>query len=622
MLDVSRSTDTPRSLSNESKHGMLRFLKKQSMEKDSFLRQDDNNEASFKSTSTFTVKESPKPTPRSRLHLDERDKVGTPSSSSPHLLKLHHSSQVDVPKQSCAAQEDSLREDVWLGNKPYHSKFLKSRSRDHQVDDREKSDSEKKELMDKSDETINKEDVTRTSPPKSPPRSSVSVDEHDKLNTQDGSTEMGHDDPPKVNVSAEVPALLNRSVPSMTLSQQSVQTGLNGDLGNYSHLLSTSGEPINREDTPLSSGSGISVDTVRPASVQTGSIISTQAPSPAPRHHASLATFTEDECSQSRAEQTVIIKPRPSPRVRRASSSVEHQTLDTTQMNESITLQKEGAGISDPQLNDSINRTRPKTSTSSGAPVRRARSRIASLPASPRGRRVASPAFTDTLSIRQAVWEDWYWRKTDEKTRKRREAVAEEEEKRAKEEEAKREQKEMAALSFTSWKEKREEFFKKKWHEKVNTEKAKEKELIDKAEQKTIALKTFEIWRENKDILLKEQKKKANRVERVKTIQIEENKNEKWREAQKLYDFWKSRKDVDIRKKLKETMRKTCTTKELERSQKFERIKEAEQSYEDWLQRKERQMERDTVLRQRHRSEELDSPRPAWSPVGRGNAVE
>lgn len=225
-------------------------------------------------------------------------------------------------------------------------------------------------------------------------------------------------------------------------------------------------------------------------------------------------------------------------------------------------------------------------------------------------------SFNDTMSIRQAVYEEWRKEKLKSARKEKKEQELKKQEEEKKKEEAKKEKLLENESTFRTWKESKEETFVKKIKEEKRKEREKkEKEEKDKQQKIREAEKTFKIWKEEKDIEIKEKLKKKREEEREKKDAEDEVKRAKERENQTALRGWNNKKEQVLKEKEKEERKKKMATLKEQEDLKKEQEKEAEKLYHDWLHRKEVHKKKEKS--RRYGSTESIEFRPAWSPASK-----
>lgn len=225
-------------------------------------------------------------------------------------------------------------------------------------------------------------------------------------------------------------------------------------------------------------------------------------------------------------------------------------------------------------------------------------------------------SFSDTMSIRQAVYEEWRKEKLKSARKEKKEQELKKQEEEKKKEEAKKEKLLENESSFRTWKESKEDTFVKKIkEEKMKEREKKEKEEKDKQKKIREAEKTFQIWKEKKDIEIIEKLNKKKEEEREKEREKEKAKRKKEKENQTALRGWNNKKEQVLMEKEKEERKKKMATIKEQENQRKDQEKEAEKLYHDWLNRKEEQKKKEKS--RRYGSTESIEFRPAWSPASK-----
>ncbi|XP_062592378.1 zinc finger CCCH domain-containing protein 13-like [Saccostrea cucullata] len=225
-------------------------------------------------------------------------------------------------------------------------------------------------------------------------------------------------------------------------------------------------------------------------------------------------------------------------------------------------------------------------------------------------------SFNDTMSIRQAVYDEWRREKMKSARKEKKEEEKKKQEEEKKKEDEKKEKKLENESSYRTWKESKEDTFVKKIKEERRKEREK-KEKIEKEKEQKIkeAEKTFKIWKEEKDEEIKEKLRKKREEEREKEYEKEQTKKNKEKENVTALRGWNNKKEQVLKEKvLEEKKKKMATLKEQEQLKK-EQEREAEKLYDQWLRRKD-----DTKRKEKSRrygSTESIEFRPAWSPASK-----
>lgn len=225
-------------------------------------------------------------------------------------------------------------------------------------------------------------------------------------------------------------------------------------------------------------------------------------------------------------------------------------------------------------------------------------------------------SFNDTMSIRQAVYEEWRREKLKSARKEKKEQELKEQEEKKKQEKKKNDKLLDNENSFKTWKESREKDFVNKIKEEKRKEREK-KEKEEKEKEKKIrdAEKTFKMWKEEKDIEIKEKLKKKKEEEREKEREKEEAKRKKEKENQTALRGWNNKKEQVLKEKEKEERKKKMATLKEQENLKEKQEKDAEKLYHDWLNRKEEQKKKEKS--RRYGSTESIEFRPAWSPASK-----
>lgn len=225
-------------------------------------------------------------------------------------------------------------------------------------------------------------------------------------------------------------------------------------------------------------------------------------------------------------------------------------------------------------------------------------------------------SFNDTMSIRQAVYEEWRREKLKSARKEKKEQELKEQEAKKKEEDEKKNKLLDSENSFMTWKKSKEKTFVNKIKEEKRKEREK-KEEEEKEKEKKIrdAEKTFKMWKEEKDIEIKEKLKKKKEEEREKEREKEEAKRKKEEENQTALRGWNNKKEQVLKEKEKEERKKKMAILKEQENLKKEQEKEAEKLYHDWLNRKEEQKKKEKS--RRYGSTESIEFRPAWSPASK-----
>ncbi|XP_006813830.1 uncharacterized protein LOC102808331 [Saccoglossus kowalevskii] len=230
-------------------------------------------------------------------------------------------------------------------------------------------------------------------------------------------------------------------------------------------------------------------------------------------------------------------------------------------------------------------RTRPLSASGRLSQSLSARSSISDLSA-------RSECFEDSTSIRNAIYEDWYYTKmkqTKENLKKKKQAEEEENKKKQLE---KKDKEIEAELSYRCWKEKKDEQLKKQARKEAKKkEMEREKQIEEKSDKKSISEKTYVSWKSTKDEDLKEKQRKKKREEEKKRIKLQEEQNEKQKLSKSCFKKWNSNKEVELQKKEEEKKQQEKENKRKAQQEKKKKEEESLKAYDKWQQQKEKQQE-------------------------------
>ncbi|KAL3863536.1 hypothetical protein ACJMK2_005288 [Sinanodonta woodiana] len=229
-------------------------------------------------------------------------------------------------------------------------------------------------------------------------------------------------------------------------------------------------------------------------------------------------------------------------------------------------------------------------------------------------------AFNSTMSIRQAIYEEW-------RREKKKKTLKELEEKRKNEAELemkKKKEKEDKIIenqaTFRTWMEQKQELLKQQAKEKRKKEKEAEDDKKKKEEEKiNEAEKNFKIWKQRKDEIIQENIKKQQEEQKKKEKDMMTTKKDKEKDNETAFMTWKKTKDQKL---IEQHTKKYQEHKEVKQKVAVkEEMKEidANQKYEEWMRKKEEQeaKERERKRKLKRLQEMGELYIPAWSPPNR-----